>query len=53
MAWGYWSPSEAIFDVAAFVFIALLLRPRKPAVAIPDTAAELDGETGKVTALGD
>jgi EmrB/QacA subfamily drug resistance transporter len=43
----------AIFDAAAFVLIALLLRPRKPAVAIPDTAAELDGETGRVTALGD
>jgi hypothetical protein len=30
-----------------------LLRPRKSAVTITDTAAELDGESGKVTALDD
>jgi EmrB/QacA subfamily drug resistance transporter len=41
----------AIFDAAAFVVIALVLRPRKPAV--PDTPAALADETVKVTALED
>jgi len=43
------SLTAAIFDAIAFVFIALLLRPRKSTVAIPDTPAELDSETGRVT----
>jgi EmrB/QacA subfamily drug resistance transporter len=41
----------AVFDVAALAVIALLLRPRKPAV--PDTAAALAGEALEVTALED
>jgi len=41
----------AIFDVAAFVVIALLLRPRKPAV--PDTPAALADEALKVGVLED
>jgi EmrB/QacA subfamily drug resistance transporter len=41
----------AIFDAAAFVLIALLLRPRK--AAVPDNAAALAGETLKAGALED
>ena len=41
----------AIFDVAAFVVIALLLRPREPAV--PDTPAALAGEARKAGVLED
>ncbi|HET6500632.1 MAG TPA: hypothetical protein VFG87_07695, partial [Amycolatopsis sp.] len=41
----------AIFDVAAFVVIALLLRPRKPAV--PDTPAALADEALKASVLED
>jgi len=41
----------AIFDVAAFVVIALLLRPRKPAV--PDTPAALAEEALKAGVLED
>ena len=42
----------AIFDVAAFVVIAVLLRPRRPTV--PDTPAALaDGTEVAATAVGD
>ena len=41
----------AVFDVAAFAVIALLLRPRKPAV--PDTPAALVGEARKAGVLED
>jgi hypothetical protein len=41
----------AIFDVAAFVVIAALLRTRKPAV--PDSPASLSDEAVQVTAIGE
>ena len=44
----------AIFDAAALVLIAVLLRPRKPAVpAVPDSPDDLADETITATALED